>query len=94
MTVPHMLRSALAGLSALPLVAAGQAFGATLTNLDADPFILVVTEGGKRTELTVRKGQTLEFCFDGCFVALPNGDRTALTGDEIVEISGGRIIAK
>ena len=59
-----------AGLCALPIVAAGQAIGATLTNHDA------------------------EFCLDGCFVALPNGDRAALTGDEIIEVSGGRIKTK
>jgi hypothetical protein len=87
-------RTALACLCAVPLVATGEAIGATLTNLDAEPFLLTVTEGGGRTELTVRTGQTLEFCFEGCFVALPNGDRAALTGTEIVEISGGRIKAK
>jgi hypothetical protein len=86
----NMLRISLAGLCALPLVAASQAIGATVTNLDADAFVLVVTEGGNRTELTVAAGQTVEFCLDGCFVMLPNGDREALSGDETIEISGGR----
>ena len=85
---------ALAGLCTLPLVAAGEAIGATLTNLDPEPFMFTVTEGGDRTELTVRTGQTLEFCLNGCFVALPNGDRAALTGTETIEIWGGRIKAK
>ena len=90
-----MLRgTALASMCALPLVAAGEAIGATLTNLDAEPFLLTVTERGARAELTVLTGQTLEFCFDGCFVALPNGDRHVLTGTETIEISGGRIKAK
>ena len=83
-----------AGLCALPIVAAGQAIGATLTNHDAETFLLTVTERGDRTELRVRKGQTVEFCLDGCFVALPNGDRAALTGHEIIEVSGGRIKTK
>ena len=87
-------RTALACSCALPLVAAGNAVGATLTNHDPEPFLLTVTESGGRTELTVGTGQTLEFCFDGCFVALPNGDRAALTGTETIEISGGRIKAK
>jgi hypothetical protein len=86
--------TALASMCALPLVTAGEAMGATLTNLDAEPFLLTVTERGMRTELTVLTGQTLEFCFDGCFVALPNGDRHVLTGTETIEISGGRIKAK
>jgi hypothetical protein len=90
----NLLKGALAGLGALPLVTASQAIGATLTNLDANPFILIVTEGGDRTEVTVRTGQTLEFCFGGCFVALPDGNRAALSGNEAIEISGGRIRAK
>lgn len=44
-------------MCALPLVAAGEAMGATLTNLDAEPFLLTVTERGMRTELTVLTGQ-------------------------------------
>lgn len=94
MTVQNALRSTLAGLCALPLVVATQAIGATLTNLDAGPFTFTLTEGGNRTEVTVRSGQTLEFCPDGCFVALPNGNRAALVGNEIIEISGGRITTK
>jgi hypothetical protein len=92
--VRYMIRNTLAALCSLLLVTASQAIGATLTNLDADPFIFIVTEHGKRTEVGVRKGETLEFCFHGCFVALPNGNRAALTGDEVIEISGGRIKIK
>ena len=89
-----LARTAFACSCALPLAAAGDAVGATLTNRDPEPFMFTVTERGDRTELTVRTGQTLEFCFNGCFVALPNGDRAALTGTETIEISGGRIKAK
>jgi len=89
-----MIRNTLVALSSLSLVAASQAIGATLTNLDADPFLFVVTENGKQTHVGVRKGETLEFCLHGCFVKLPNGTRAALKGDEIIEISGGRIKVK
>jgi hypothetical protein len=92
--IPAVALPVAAGLCALPLVMAGEAIGATLTNLDADPFVVIVTEGGNRTELTVRPGETLEFCFDGCFVALPNGNRAAISGGETIEISGGKITAK
>ena len=88
------IRIALACLCALPLVAAGEAMGATLTNSDPEPFMFTLTERGDRTDVTVLAGQTLEFCPDGCFVALPNGDRAALTGNELIEISGGRIKAR
>jgi hypothetical protein len=94
MIAVHLSKNILAGLCALPLVAANQARAATVTNLDAEPFVLIVTEGGNRAEFTVRTGQTLEFCLEGCFVMLPNGDRNALSGDEAYEISGGRITRK
>ncbi len=89
-----MIRNILSAICCLPLITASQAIGATVTNLDADPFFFVVTENGIRTEMGVRKGETLEFCPHGCFVALPNGNRAALKGDEILEISGGRINVK
>jgi hypothetical protein len=90
----NLFGRAFAVLVVLPLFTAGHATGATLTNLDPEPFVLTVTEGGDRTEVTVRSRETLEFCFDGCFVALPNGNRAALSGSEVIIISGGRITAK
>ena len=85
------ISKALGGLLAL---AAGDASGATLKNLDAEPFVLVVTERGEKTEIRLLEGQSIDFCFEGCFVTLANGDRAALLGDENVEISGGRILRK
>lgn len=66
------------------------AHAASVTNNDADPHTLVVTEDGSKTELTVGGGQTLSFCSNGCFVTMPDGDRTALSGSEKIQISGGR----
>jgi hypothetical protein len=85
-----MIRNTLIPFFCLLIVSASQAIGATVTNLDADPFMFIVTEDGERIEAGVREGETLEFCLHGCFVVLPNGSRAALTGDEIIEISGGR----
>ena len=85
-----MIRSTLVAFFCLPFGTAGQSSGATLTNHDADPFMLIVTEDGTQVEMGVRQGESLEFCLEGCFVVLPNGNRAALTGDEIIEISGGR----
>lgn len=75
--------------AALIVVAGSQALAASATNLDPEPHTLIVTEGGNQSELAVAAGETVEFCPSGCFVTLPNGDREALTGAEIIEISGG-----
>ncbi|HWK64461.1 MAG TPA: hypothetical protein VNS34_05950 [Rhizobiaceae bacterium] len=76
---------ALAGL----LATSCMGIAASAVNLDSEPRTLIVTENGGRSELTVGVGETVEFCSNGCFVTMPNGDREALTGSEIVEISGG-----
>ena len=75
---------------AIALTAAnGSAFAASAVNKDAETRMLIVTEGGGKTELALAAGETVEFCPNGCFVTLPNGDLEALTGSETVEISGG-----
>lgn len=77
-------------VAAAALVAvSGGSFAASAVNLDAEPRTILVTEGGSQSELAIGAGETVEFCVDGCFVTLPNGDREALTGSETVEISGG-----
>ncbi|MEP9371598.1 hypothetical protein [Mesorhizobium sp. KR1-2] len=65
------------------------AFGASAVNKDAEPRSLMVTEGGSKSELAIGAGETVDFCYNGCFVTLPNGDREALTGNETIEILGG-----
>jgi hypothetical protein len=62
---------------------------ASAVNNDTETYTLVVTEGGNRSELALAGGETIDFCPKGCFVTLPNGDLTPLTGSETVEISGG-----
>lgn len=79
----------LCAATALLIAAGGQSFAASATNLDSQPYTLLVTEGGSQSELAVAPGETVEFCSSGCFVTLPNGDREALTGAEIIEITGG-----
>jgi hypothetical protein len=84
------LSAVLALLVALP----GIAQAASITNKDAEPQTVVVTEGADKSELTLGAGETQEFCAAGCFVKMPNGDRVALTGAETVEISGGAATVK
>jgi hypothetical protein len=82
-----MLKFCVAG--AMLLAAGGEAFAASATNLDNEPRSLIVTEGGNQTELVIGAGETVDFCPSGCFVQMPNGDREALTGSEIIEIANG-----
>lgn len=72
----------------------GAAFAASAVNLDTQTQTIVVTEGGSRQQLDIAPGETVDFCTNGCFVTLPNGDREALTGGETIEISGGAATIK
>ncbi|MFC3752953.1 hypothetical protein [Aquamicrobium ahrensii] len=78
----------LIAVSAL-LAVSGNALAASAVNNDTDPRTLIVTEGSSKRELTLGPGETVEFCPNGCFVTMPNGDLEALTGSETIEISGG-----
>ncbi len=66
------------------------ALAASAVNKDEEPRTLVVTEGGSRSDLVIAAGEKVDFCANGCFVTMPNGDHEALTGKETVEIVGGR----
>lgn len=83
-------------LAALAVVfaAAGSGHAASAVNQDAEARTILVTEGSGTSELAVAAGETVEFCPDGCFITLPNGDREALTGSETIEISGGKAVIK
>lgn len=70
------------------------AMAASVTNRDGDTQVLVVVEGGSRVEVALEPGATETICPSGCFVTLPNGDRIALNGGEVVEIEGGAASVK
>ena len=72
-------------------VVAGLAFTATagaasLTNTDSESYVIIVTEGGVKSEFSISSGETLNFCNDGCFVTMPRGDKAALSGSESLKI--------
>jgi hypothetical protein len=69
--------------------AAAPAFAATAVNNDKEPHTLMVTEGAGKSALALAGGETAEFCANGCFVTLPNGDLEVLTGSETVVITNG-----
>lgn len=72
------------------LAASSPVLAASALNNDSEVRILVVTEGSKQEELAIAPGQTVQFCFSSCYVTMPDGDRFALSGNEVIEISGGR----
>lgn len=77
-------------LTAAITMIGSHALAASVLNKDSENHTLVVTESGKKSEIVVAAGETIDFCISGCFVTLPNGDREVLTGSETVEISDGR----
>lgn len=82
------MRKTLLLVSAL-LATVSLAEAASAVNNDSETRILIVTEGGSKSELALAAGETVQFCPNGCFVTLPNGDLTPLNGSETVVISGG-----
>jgi hypothetical protein len=86
-----MLRFCVAAVALLTMASAN---AASAINLDSEPHTLIVTLGSDKSELRLGGGQTLEFCWSGCFVTMPNGDLHALTGGESIEISGGIVRIK
>lgn len=80
-------------MATLPLMA-NAVMAASALNKDSETRTIVVTEGSSRTELPIAPGDSVEFCPDGCFVTMPNGDREALKGSETIEIVGGQAVIK
>ncbi|RST87863.1 hypothetical protein EJC49_03290 [Aquibium carbonis] len=78
------------GAALVLLAASSPVLAASALNNDTEVRVLVVTEGSKQEELVIAPGQTVQFCFSSCFVTMPDGDRFALSGNEVIEISGGR----
>ncbi|PHP67525.1 hypothetical protein CSC94_07405 [Zhengella mangrovi] len=80
-------------IATLALVSfSGTVFAASLTNKDADPRTIIVTEGGSKGEISVNAGESVSICPNGCFLTMPNGDREALKGDETIDISNGKAV--
>ena len=88
-----MFKTLIVAAIALPL-AIGLANAATVTNKDGAAIMIVVTEGGQKTEVGIEPGKSVNVCGGGCFVTMPNGDRETLSGSETVEITGGKASIK
>jgi hypothetical protein len=79
-------------LTSMAMIAGANA--ASITNKDAQPQVLIVTEAGNKIEMVVEAGATVSFCPAGCFVTMPSGDRETLAGSESIEIINGAAVIK
>ena len=81
-----------ASLLLAALLLAGPAMAAELTNREATPQLVFVTEeaDGSTQELRLAPGQTVaQLCADGCTLGLDNDEAINLEGPEKVELKGG-----
>ncbi len=80
-------------IAAIAIAASGGGvYAASITNNDAEPRVLIVAEGGSKSEMSLAAGETVNFCTNGCFVTMPNGDHEALTGAETIEINNNKAV--
>ena len=73
--------------SALPF----NALAASVQNSGDKAAVIIVAEGATRRDYSVDATKQISFCLKGCFITLANGDRYALNGSEVIEITGNRI---
>ena len=79
---------------AVSLAMIGGAAAASITNKDAQPQVLIVTEAADKIEMVVEAGATVSFCPTGCFVTMPSGDRETFSGSETIDIVNGAAVIK
>ena len=65
------------------------AFGITLTNRDTSDQALIITEGDRQSERTIKAGEKLELCEKSCVIRLPDGEDYEFDGNEIVSLEEG-----
>jgi hypothetical protein len=65
------------------------AFAITLTNRDNSDQTLILTEGDKRNERTIKAGEQLQLCEKGCVIRLPDGEDYEFDGPETVSLQEG-----
>ena len=65
------------------------AFAITLTNRDNSDQTLILTEGDKRNERTIKAGEQLQLCDKGCVIRLPDGEDYEFDGPETVSLQEG-----
>jgi hypothetical protein len=64
-------------------------FAITLTNRDSADQIMIVFEGDKQNERTIKAGERLQLCEKSCVIRLPDGEDYEFDGTEIVSLQEG-----
>lgn len=84
------MRHAFRALVLAPLALwSASAFGITLTNRDASDQALIIIEGDRQSERTIKAGEKLELCEKSCVIRLPDGEDYEFDGPEIVSLEEG-----
>ena len=65
------------------------AFGISLTNRDASDQTLIIIEGDRQSERTIKAGEKLELCEKSCVIRLPDGEDYEFDGKETVSLEEG-----
>ncbi len=63
--------------------------GITLTNRDTSDQKLIIIEGDKTSERTIKAGEKLELCQKSCVIRLPDGEDYEFDGQEVVSLEEG-----
>jgi hypothetical protein len=65
------------------------AFAISLTNRDTSDQTLIVIEGDRQSERTIKAGEKLELCEKSCVIRLPDGEDYEFDGKETVSLEEG-----
>lgn len=65
------------------------AFGITLTNRTPSDQTLIVIEGDRQSERTIKAGEAITLCEKSCVIRLPDGEDYEFDGQEIVSLEDG-----
>ncbi len=60
-----------------------------MTNRDTGDQTLIITEGDKQNERTIKAGEKLQLCEKSCVIRLPDGEDYEFDGPEIVSLEEG-----
>ncbi len=65
------------------------ASGITLTNRDTTDQKLIIIEGDKQNERTIKAGEKVQLCPNSCVIRLADGEDYEFDGGEIVSLEEG-----
>ena len=64
-------------------------FGISLTNRDTSDQTLIIIEGDRQSERTIKAGEKRELCEKSCVIRLPDGEDYELDGKVNVSLEEG-----